>query len=167
MLNFWSVNTIGELSSIIGLLVGIIGFLIIIFNVRKSKESAEEAMQLSKQVRSDILKADLVAVFALVFSGIEEIKILQRKEDWGVLPEKYSSLRISLISMRAIYKDFSDEQMKIIQSAVTSFRSLEQQIEKCLYRGVEPDIPKLNTILSKQLDKLQPIIIDIRNQIGR
>lgn len=152
---------IGSWASIIALVVSLIGFVIIIYNVRKARN-------LTLQVRKDLLHTDTVLQFSSAISLMEEIKVLQRNAAWEVLPDKYSSLRKTLISIKQSNPDMSNEHSRRVQSTVTSLSNIEDEIEKCIFRKTSPDdVPRLNRTISTQINRLQPILIEISNKIGR
>lgn len=161
MIDFIIREHLGDISSVTALIISIIGFGIIIYNVIKTRK-------LSLQVRDDILRADTVLDFSSAISFMEEIKLLHRKEAWEILPERYSSLRKTLISIKESNPDISDEYKKRIQSTISILSNIENEIEQINYsKTAPPDVPRLNQIISRQIDRLQPILIEIRNQIGR
>jgi ribosomal protein S13 len=99
---------------------------------------------------------------------MEEIKRLHRKEAWDLLPERYSSLIKSLIAIRGSNPDMPNEYKRTIQSAIQTFNGIENDIDKAIIRKTEmPDAANLNKIVSRQIDKIQPMLIEIRNKIGR
>ncbi len=154
-------NIITFYVTIAGLAATLIGFSITIYNVRKTR-------RLSQQIRKDIRRVDTVAEFSTFIAGISELKILQRKGAWEILPDKYSSLRKTLISIKELNPDMKDEHKKIMQSAISNLNALESEIEASNCNMTSPpEASSLNKTLSKQVDKLQPIFIQIKNQIGR
>lgn len=152
---------LGEIASILGIIFSIVSFIIIIVNVNKNK-------QISQQVRNDILKFDTLSDFSNAMSCMEEIKRLHRKEAWDLLPERYSSLKKSLIAIRTSCPNMPDEHKKKIQSAIQTFSSLEIEMDTALIKKTPPpDAAVANKIITRHIDKLQPILVDIRNDIGR
>jgi len=161
LINFIITNNLGDLASVIGVLISLIGFFIIIRNVSRSKNAVEN-------VRNDILKTNTVAVFAEALSSMEEIKRLHRQEAWEILPDRYSALRKSLISIKGSNPSMSTKHKRVLQSAIQHFSSIEEQVENDIYSNKKPtNTSTLNTIISKQIDKLQQILIEIKEGIGR
>lgn len=99
---------------------------------------------------------------------MEEIKALHRIQAWDILPSKYSTLRKALVIIREINPDIKEESKKIIQSTIAILSGTENEIERAICHNTPPpDIPKLNQEISKRMDKLHPILIEIQNKIGR
>ena len=160
MIDFIVREHLGDLSSIIALIISIIGFAIITYNVVKTRK-------LSVQIRKDMKRIDSVSEFSSAISCMDEIKTLHRMEAWQILPNKYSTLRRALIVIREINPDISYESKKIIQSTISTLSSIENEIEKSNYTKVPPpNIPKLNQTISRQMDKLHPVLIEMQNKIG-
>lgn len=167
-INYIVKNNWGDIASVIGLIITIISFIVILINVLRSKRAAEQARKAVAQVRDDLLKVDTVAEFSSALSYMEEIRRLHRKEAWEILPDRYSALKRSLISIKGLNPDMPDKYKRAIQSAIQIFSSIEGRVETALSRKESPqDVAELNQIISKQIDKLQQILVEIKNQIGR
>ncbi len=146
---------------LISVSIALIGFGIIIYNVTKTKK-------LSIQIRDDLKRVDSVSLFSSAISCLEEIKTLHRMGAWLVLPDKYTALRKALITIREINPDISDESKKTIQSTISTLASTENIIEKANISGTPPpNVPNLNRTISKKMDELHPIVLEIQSTIGR
>lgn len=156
MIDFIVRQHLGELSSVIALIISIIIWI-----------SVVKARKLSLQIRSDMKRIDSVSEFSSAISGMYEIKTLHRMEAWQVLPDKYSTLRKSLIVIKEINPDVSDKSKEIIQSAISILSSIENAIEVSNHNNTPPpNVPKLNQTISRQMDKLHPVLIEMQNKIG-
>ncbi len=161
MIDFIIRHQLGDLSSIIALIISFIGFAIIIYNVINT-------IKLSVKLRNDMKRIDSVSEFSSAISCMDEIKTLHRMEAWQILPNKYSILRRALIVIREINPDISYESKRIIQSTISTLRIIENEIEKSNYsKSSPPNVPKLNQSISRQMDKLHPVLIEMQNKIGR
>ncbi len=125
-------NNIGAWASILGVLIAIFGFWATIYQARKSKTAAEQARLAAENARESIKLLDTVTEFSSALAVMEEIKRLQRNGAWEILLDRYSALRKSLISIRAFNPDFSIEQNKILQRAITHFAIIENKVDHCL-----------------------------------
>jgi len=151
----------GDVASIIGLSIVVIGFAITIFTLWRTK-------RVVIKVREDIAWTDTVQELAAVQAAMEEIKRLHRTKSWELLPERYSALRKSLISIRGANPDLSDGHKMILQKGIQHFAGLERQVERSIMTGEElPNVAKLNNIVSNQLDSIQEVLVEIRKRIGR
>jgi hypothetical protein len=161
-------NHLGDLASVSGLAISIIGFFVTIFNVLRSKAAAVQAKNIVQKVRDDMALTDTVAELTGAINAMDEIKRLQRREAWDILLDRYSALRKSLISIRGSNPNLSNEQKIAFQKAIQFFSSIENQVET-MTGSTEPkiDIPRINTQLSKQIDSLHELLLGIKNQIGR
>ena len=159
---------IGEIASVLGLLVGIVGFIITVKNVRASRRAAENAEKISDKVRNDLIKSDTVAHFSIAISAMDEIKRLAREKAWEILPDRCSGLRKSLVSIKASNPQLENLSKKRLQSAIQNFASLEDQFEKSMAAGSDPaDVPQINKLISHQIDSLQELLVQIKNRIGK
>lgn len=160
-------NNLGDYSSIVALFITIIGFIFIIIKILQSKKVAEQAKEISENIRTDILRTDTVMEFTNALSAMAEIKRLHRKDAWEILPDRYSSLRKTLITIKSSFKGFTSKQIKDLQSAIQNFKNMEDQVETALIQKKAPEnVDRLNNIISLQIDKVQEILIDIKIKIG-
>ena len=158
IVNFLIEFNLGILSSVIGLLFVIIGFFVTVINVLRSKKASEKAEE----------AFDTITEFSSAISAMDEIKRLHRQKAWDILPDRYSFLRKSLISIKTTNPNMLKEYQSALQTAITNFSSIEDQVEKAnLQKKSPPDIAKLNKVVSKQIDKLHQILTEIKNQINR
>ena len=158
---------LGDWASIVGVLLTVIGFGITIFSVWKSQSAAEKAQEAVQRVREDILRTDAVAEFSTALSIMDEIKRLQRYDAWPIVPDRYSALRKSLISIKSTCPNMSENHKELVQDAITSLRKIEEKIElESKEKEFIIDVAKYNKILSKQLDSLQEILSQIKYEVG-
>lgn len=60
----------------------------------------------------------------------------------------------------------SEDELKIIQGAITQFSALERLIESCLHDSVKLDTPKVNGLVSKQLEAVHGLLVSMKGKIG-
>lgn len=146
-------------ASIIGLLVSIVGFILTVWNVRESKAAAVLAREASEAARDEVLRGNAIFDLAKAVTTMEEIKRLQRQGAWLVLPDRYSSVRTALTSIRASKPDLSDDGNAAIQGAVSQFRALEKKVESANASGdyTSLKVSTLNDIVSQQIEKLSEL----------
>lgn len=146
MASMWGDIT-DDLLTLVSLGLTLIGFGFTIVNVLRAKRAAKAAQDAVDDVRGDILRIDTVAEFSSALRVMEEIKRLQRQKMWDILPDRYASLRQSLVEIRGANTDLPDHQKAALQSSIVTIRGIENQIEKalepsedtprCLLRGLE------------------------------
>jgi hypothetical protein len=165
---FWSAalvwivdHKIGDLASIAGVLISIVGFGLTVHGVRKSKNAAIRAEEAATAMRDSIRLLDTIIDFAAAISLLEEIKRLHRAQAWNALPDRYAALRKLLISVRRGV-DLRENQESMIQSAITNLLTIETQVEKAIGTNTSPSVHKLNTLLSTDLDNLIAVLTDLK-----
>jgi hypothetical protein len=156
-----NLSIVGSLTSILGLVVTIVTFVyVLIF-----KKAARKAVD---QLRADFMRFDAGVEITSAIAAMEEIKRLHREGAWSILPERYSALRKHLISIKGVDPSMLAEEQTVLQGAMQQFLIMEQEVEKALLRKEDPeDVPRYNSIVSKQIDRLQDILVDRRNKLGR
>lgn len=154
------VQNLGDVASIAGLAITIVGFLVTISKVNKSKELARISVD---QVKKVIAVGDITEAIR----AAEEIKRLQREREWRVLPDRYSLLRKLLIDIRS-NNELDDDDKKMIQSTLALLTSLERQVDQFLEtdNSEEIRVSKMNHTLTRKADDLQELLNRIRNLEG-
>lgn len=83
----------GDVASVAGTGIGLIGFLITICLAMKAKNAAQAAQEAADSMKADFHRFDLVHDFAQVFAIMEELKRLHSANAWPILPDRYSTIR--------------------------------------------------------------------------
>ncbi|MGD9616871.1 MAG: hypothetical protein AB7H90_17305 [Alphaproteobacteria bacterium] len=155
-------NRIGDLASIAGVFITIVGFLVTLWNVWRSRSAAERAEMAANEARRMIRSYETVAEFSSAITLMEEIKRLHRSRQLEMLPDRYAALRKALIGVRRLAPSIRDSQDVILQTAITTLATIEDTIEKSIHGGSLPDYARLNRLLSRDIDALHGVLIDIK-----
>lgn len=167
MLEWLAAYRINEYSDILGLVITVIGFVLTLWNLWKSRSIATQALSVASKVRDDLRKVEVVAEFSAVIAALEEIKRLHRKGELEPLPERYSSLRRSLITMRDSTILLCNEDQSLLQGAISQFAGFERKIEKALtVDEAKIDFAKMNRIVSTLLDDIHAVVVRMKTAIG-
>jgi hypothetical protein len=166
MLKFLSENW-GNVASVLGLFVSLIGFYYALVSLResrevsvKAKDAAVRAEEAARATRDSIYKAETIASCSSAISILDEIRRLQREGSWNLLLDRYSTVRRVL---QSIDPEISDGHRLVLQGALTQFSDLESKIEKCVLSGKPPpNVVRLNEVVSRQSDKLYEVLMALK-----
>ena len=137
-------------AGIFGLFVTIVGFVVTVVNVMRSKRAAEQAERAVNRMRELLGQANALGDFSVAVVIMDEVKRHHRAHAWHLLPDRYSTLRRLLISIRAANPTISDKQKATLQNAIMHFTGMERKIEQVIANQVtSPNVPTLNTIVSR------------------
>jgi len=158
----------GDLASVAGALISIVGFIVTIIAVLFSRSAAQRAEAAAREVKAEIVRSDTIMELSAVITIMEEIKRLHRVNAWAILPDRYSSVKRLLISIRASSPSIPTEHRESLLAAVQHFSTMEKQVERFLASpiGTAPNQAKLNEVVSLQLDRVNDTLGAIRQQIG-
>ncbi|HEX8210751.1 MAG TPA: hypothetical protein VF584_11290 [Longimicrobium sp.] len=157
----------GNLAGVADLFLSIIGFAATLYGLWRATTAAQAAERAATGAREALLRSGNIAELATVMSVMEEIKRLHRIGAWPLLLDRYSILRRSLISIRSSSPSLGDEDTKTLQGAIRHFAAIEQAVEKALDTGGAPtNVPKLNKIVSQQIDLLEELLTSLRTATG-
>lgn len=157
----------GDVASIIGVLIALIGFAVTIRNVRASKAAALRAEEAANQAREAIRFFDVVAEISTAIAAMEEIRRLHRDAAWAILPDRYGALRKSLVTIRASAPDLSDDEQARIQAAISFLADLEASVEHALEQHQPPlAIASWNQLVSGHILELQEVLLKLKSKAG-
>ena len=160
-------NHLGDYASVIGLLIAVPGFVLTLRSVRKTRSAAESARKAAEQTVKSLAKADTVIQITVAISVIDEIRRMHRQSSWPNLPDRYSSLRRALISIKESSASHAQSHQTTLQDAISQISVLEDQIEQQLAgQPSRMDIPRANRIMAKQADALQRVLENIKTTMG-
>jgi len=160
-----TIYKLAKLASILGVVLTLFGFGFTLYGLSKSKSAAERASAAAQETKKAILTTQTISNFASVVSVMEEVKRLHRAEAWEIVPDRYSYLRKTLLSIINTHDDLSDEHKRQLRSAVAQFRELEASVERYLSkRKTAPDSAKLNKIVTDQIDRLEEVLNMIKSK---
>jgi len=139
-----------------------VGFIATLWNVQRSREAAERAERAANDARLTIRSYETVAEFSSAITLMEEIKRLQRSRQLEMLPERYAALRKALIGVRRLAPSIDDSDDKVMQTAIATLATIEDTVERSLHGGSQPDYARLNRLLSRDIDALHAMLIDMK-----
>lgn len=157
-----------DLTGILGFVITIIGFLVTIHNIRKTRNASEQAQEMVVQLRAQLQAFDLVSEFSTSLAALEEIKRFHRQyEMWSLLPDRYTAVKKSLNAIRTSTKQLDISDINEIEETINLLQTFEAKVDGFLLKKTtQPDGMKMNVALSKKLDKFHTIVARIKNNIG-
>lgn len=157
----------GDLASIAGLLVALIGFTATIWAAWRSKTAAEAAAEAATTARDDVLAFQSTMNLASVVSEIEGLKPMHRAGRWAELPDRYSTICAALASIRSRNPSLTRAHDARIQLAITELRRIEHRIDASLVgAGDAIDVAALNRVVSELLDELRLTLHELEPRPG-
>ncbi len=147
--------------------MALIGFAVTIWNVRASKAAALRAEDAANQARRAIRFFDVVAEVSTAIATMEEIRRLHRDRTWSILPDRYSALRKSLVTIRGSVPDLSDDEQARIQAVINFLADLEGTVEHGLEQNQPPaTIASWNQLASGHIMELQEVLLRLKSKAG-
>jgi len=155
----------GDIASVLGLLVSVVGFLFTIYGVWRSKRSAQRAEAAAQRASGAIASMHSISDLAAVLAALDEVKRLQRSAAWDLLPDRYSSLRGKLITLRTSRPYLTEDQHATLQGAIQHLADLEKTVVRALTSSKTPSkISRLNSIVSDQIDRLTELLAQLHRE---
>jgi hypothetical protein len=150
---------LGDLASLVGLVVALVGFAITIRAARRARYAAEVAADAAQQARDQIQAQQSTTSLAGIVSRVEALKALHRnahsEAQWRDMPERYSALRADLRQVRVRYPSLADDQRVIIQRSIETLAALEDWVERAVELGQKPaNVARMNGRLARRSDEL-------------
>ena len=156
----------GDIASVVGVFISLVGFAVTIWGVLRSKSAAQRAESAADAARKSILRSDTLMELSASVTMMEEIKRLHRASAWSVLPDRYSILKSHLVSIRTSNPTLKVEHQAALQSAILQFGDMEKRIEKTISgKSGPPSVATLNEIVSAQVNKINEILAVLKQDI--
>ena len=142
---------------------------------RNSEEEARAAKEASLQAKSEVEKfrselrlITTIIDFEKALALMDDIKSFIRQSSFASVPDKIASLIVLLNTIRSPSMEIGSEAERKFQESVVALR----KIEDAIHRGsISQEKPKglagFNRVISQQIDLLQPMLIDLKSQIGK
>ena len=144
-----------------------VGFGVTIRNVYVSRRAAERAEAASMDTRQALRLFDTIQELASAVAALEEVKRLHRERAWPTLPERYSSLRKSLITIRRTSESLTEDQQSRLQAAITFLVDMEKRVDRSIDDGQPIEkIARFNDLASSHAIELHELLLEIRLQSG-
>lgn len=155
----------GDIASVLGLFVSLVGFLVTIYGVWRSKRSAQRAEAAARRATEAIASMHSITDLASVLAALEEVKRLHRTSAWTLLPDRYGSLRGKLVALRTSRPRLSEDQNATLQGAIQHLANLEATVDRALAASKTPsNVPRLTSIVSDQIDKLTELLAQLHRE---
>lgn len=163
MLEWIAQNHIGDLASLAGVAISIVGFIVTVWNVRRSRSAAERAAAAADETRRAMRAYQTLVDFSAAIAIMEEIRRLHRVEQPNLyqLLDRYGALRKALIGVRKLSPTLTGNMQTQIQSAITTLTTIENVVERARAEGKLPDFVELNHLLSREIDGLYEVLTDM------
>jgi hypothetical protein len=153
---------------LLALLITIVGFAFTLWRLRKSQTASEQARRAAESVREQILQMNAIQGLNDVMRALEDIRRLHRLQAWSALPDRYTSLRRDLIAIRGRTPNLTEDQRSNIQGAIQQLSNIERQVENAMAGATNvPSVNRINDIISKQIDRLAVLLVDLQSEIDR
>jgi hypothetical protein len=102
-----------------------------------------------------------------VIRVLEDIRRLHRLQAWAALPDRYTSLKRDLIGIRTRTPSFTPAQRSTLQAAIQQLSNIETQVENVIGGSDAPNVPRMNQIIARQIDRLVEILVELQEGIER
>jgi len=141
---------IGDLTGLIGL--GGLG--LTLWQVWQAKSAAQAAKLAAEGARDRVLSIETIVEFSEVVAMFEELRKLHRAPNSELLMDKYSSVRIKLVSLRSGRVELNNQQDTALQAAITTISQLQDLVEKAGAQTPQMNVQKINRLLANDIDNL-------------
>jgi hypothetical protein len=164
----WVEQKWSDLVNIAGLLISIVGFFFTLLGVWRAKSAAEAAREAASETKEAIVRSDMIADISAVIAMMNEVKRFHREGNWSDSLERYTEIRKKIISLHSTGSNLTDEHKTYLTGAGQQFRDMETLVEKVVAKKKETvDAPRLNKIVSEQVDRLNEILVTLKRNLEK
>jgi ribosomal protein S13 len=158
---------LGTVASIIGLPLTIGGFALALWQIRKTRSASESAKKAADAVRQQLLQMNAIQEIGAAIRALEDIRRLHRHKAWEALGDRYTSLKLILISVKGRTPNLREDQKTKIQATIQQLTTIEGQVESAVAGADEPEVDRINSVISKQIDRLGQVLVEIQTDVER
>lgn len=162
-------NDLGDVASVVGIVITIIGFGVTLWQVYRSKSASLQAKESVEHFQKEVLKYKTVSDLSETISMVNEIKELNRQSEWKLLLHRYSDLKRRFIDIKQSNIEFTKFQNQNIQDMIFAIDDICDIVENIVNKNVQEDefdITKINRIITKHADGIFGILIKIKSVRG-
>jgi hypothetical protein len=134
--------------------------------VKRSKSAAERAEAAADGARRAMRAYQTLSDFSAAIAIMEEIRRLHRLGQIDPLLDRYGALRKALIGVRELSPTLTGNMQTQIQNAIATLATIENRAESARAEGNSHDFVELNRQLSRDIDRLHEILIDMMSATG-
>lgn len=159
---------LGDIASLLGLVLAIVGFAITITAALRATKAAKAAQHDVNRAREELRTFYSATKLAIVISRLIALKKAHRRREWGGLPDQYAELRHDLIVIRHRLPNMNDTDASVLQAGISMLKALENDVEKHLEADTEPSkIASMNRRVADQLDEMQRVLAALEPNHGQ
>lgn len=146
--NFFAENW-GNLASVAGLVVSLVGFAIAIWQIRRSRNAADAAREAAVEARAAIGRNLTIEDIARASESIQSLKDLHQSESWERALDRYPVVRRMLIGIRERHPRLMNAQDTALQNAIGQLGIMEARLKAAIRDQRPPLTAHFDTILSE------------------
>ncbi len=154
-------NHVGDLASIVGLLVSLIGFAVTATAAVRAQAAAELANTAARSAVEKIRLLETVIDFSTAITLCEEIKTLYRMEEFALVFDRCAAVRKLLIALRAENNDLVAEHQSVIQAAIVYLKELERAAARQT-KEPRPVGPRVLAQIARHIDELVGVLSELK-----
>lgn len=161
-------NLAGNLASVLGLLVAVVGFIVTVRVARNAQSAAERAQAAAIGAQRKLLRLDTISEISAAISVMEEARRLHRLppalQVWPIALDRYAEARRHLTRVHSGGGELNDVQRSVLQGAIRNLRGIEGHVERDHAQGTPPrNLLTLNRIISRHIDEMNRLLLEVRN----
>ncbi|MBA3240293.1 MAG: hypothetical protein H0T60_03615 [Acidobacteria bacterium] len=168
-------SILGSIASVIGIPLALLSIRQARNAARRSEAEAKASKEASLQAKSEVEKfrgelrlISTIIDFEKALSLMDDIKSFIRLSNFSSVPDKIAALIVLLNTIRSPSMEIGNEAERKIQESVVALRKIEDAIHRGSLSQEKPKgVNSFNRVISQQIDLLQPILIDLKGQIGK
>lgn len=159
---------VGDLSSMLGVLISVVGFVVTVWNVLRSKAAALQAREAAEEARRAVVYVDVMKQLSRVTSGIGEIKRMHRDNvEPRLLIEKYSYMRSILVEAKNGLDDLSPRQKEDLRKAAEYLGLMEAKAEQAILGDSDLSNAITNNDTLREIeDSLTELLTSVQKRSG-
>ena len=151
-----------EMLTIFGFAVTVIGFLITIWQIYKTRKMSNAAYLAASEANSAIKSTIIISDLSGIVKLIQEIKTYIRIEKYDASYLRANDLIHSLIQVKQLIITIESDKEEILKRMIVQLSILRNQLESVIYKKENFDATKTNQKLSELEVELSELVTKIK-----
>lgn len=150
----------GNIASVVGLIVSVLGFSFTLYQVRKSRTAAERAQTMAREAIDRVSSRLFFTQITIAVRLVEEVRTFCRAKDWHRAVDRCEQLRIVLAGVVDDSKLQGDER-KTVTLAIDDLSLIRGHLDGISQEKRTPTVP------TRMMNTLDKIVISLTRIDGR
>jgi hypothetical protein len=159
-------NNVGDAVGVLGLIITIVGFILTIINIKRTKKIAVEARNAADKAVGAVNLYNELSDISSAISGMEEIIRKIHDGNFESIINNIMDVKKRLVSIKSSGNNINEDQRKLIQKTLSGLSNFSEQITNAKRNKEEVKVEGVNKKMMNHMDVLVNILVTMKSVQG-